>query len=329
MTHIKNREGKTNESKTQGKLVSIVVPAYNEEDNIEMLMDELMALDKSKWGDRFEFIIVDDGSTDKTWEYIYRYLSKEPRLTLVKLTGNRGAQVATRAGLAHSKGDVCIALSADLEEGIDLIEPCLAEWHKGKLVVMVVPIGSRLRQRIIDDLFAWFFYKSFKISTSLYGDLDVRAFPSLMDRVAVDVYTKYAPNSNNRAVFLLQQGFRYGVVKYAFQKRRHGKSKWTFKRRLLLALDMFIDASSWMLSSWRLSMSIFGGIFGIRLFTELVGYDNRTVDVWFEIALFGIVLIVLSIISIFVSRSYLELRAGPPYIIEEIRRTDYCCHKED
>ena len=84
-----------------------------------------------------------------------------------------------------------------------------------------------------------------------------------------------------------------------------------------------------MLSSWRLSMSIFGVIFGIRLFTELVGYDNRTVDVWFEIALFGIVLIVLSIISIFVSRSHLELRAGPPYIIEEIRRTDYCCHKED
>jgi dolichol-phosphate mannosyltransferase len=310
-----------NDAPSEGNLVSIVVPAYNEEENINNLMRTLMSLDRNKLGDMFEFVIVDDGSTDRTWDYLCRYLEKEPRLTLLKLAGNKGSPVATRAGLAYSRGAVCIALSADLEEGIDLIEPCLAEWYAGKTVVMVVPRGGRQRQGVASNLFAWIFYKLLRSSSSLYGGLDVRAFPQLMDRIAVDTYVRYAPNSNNRAVFFLQQGFRYGVVHYALHKRRHGKSKWTFARRVKLALDTFVDASSWMLSSWRLSLVGLGVFFGIRLLTELAGWGGRSIDVWLELALFGLLLLTLNLMGLFVVRSHQELRTGPAYVVEKICRS--------
>ena len=303
------------------KLVSIVIAAYNESEALPELISELSQVGENRWGDVFEFVLVDDGSTDDTWQQLVKWQEHESRLTLVQLASNYGSHKATRAGLEQASGDARIVIPADLQEGLDLVEACLEKWHTSyKMAVMMVPKQERAYDRWIDKIAARLFYAWLRASTNLYGDLSLRAQAKLMDRVAATAFSKSAYSRSMRTPFVLRHGFPYDVVSYEVKKRSAGRSKWSFRRKVALVIDFFVDCSAWMLSPWRIAVG--GGVlytcltilpgFGITLH----GFVSTTADM----CLAATVLLVLSILGIHVARIHQEIRGRPFYVIREIRR---------
>ena len=302
-------------------LVSIIVPVFNESEGLPALIAELSRLTTNQWGDRFEFVLVDDGSSDDTWQVLLTWADKEPRVTAVRLAGNRGAHRAGQAGMEVAEGDVMISVPADLQEGLDLVEACVERWHNsGRMAVMMVPNHGHAYDRTMDSIAARAFYGILRLSTSIHGDLSVRAAVKLMDRVAVDAFLEAGSISCLRTPFVLNHKLPYDVVHYEVRKRARGKSKWTFRKKVLLMMDMLVECSSWLLSPWRIAFA--GGALyaSVAILSAVSEALRPALSVLADICLGTTVLIVLSILGIYIARMHQELRGGPAYVIREVRR---------
>ena len=243
---------------TRCSLVSLIIPVYNEAEALPELIRELSKLDTNRWDDRFEFVLVDDGSTDDTWQKLREWAEHEPRLTLVRLAGNRGSHRASRAGLKAATGDVMIMIPADLQEGTDLVQLCLDTWHRTEtMAVMMVPTHGRVYERRWERLAAKAFYCLLRASTGLYQDVSVRAQVKLMDHVSADAFASNSSAFALRTPFVLQQKLPYEVVHYQIKKRSKGRSKWNPAKKMALVVDMLLDTSACLLSPWRIAVAGF------------------------------------------------------------------------
>lgn len=306
----------------RSSLVSVIVPVYNETEALPELIAELSKLETNRWGDTFEFVLVDDGSTDDTWEKLLQWAEHEPRLSLVRLAGNRGAHRAVRAGLEAATGDVMVMIPADLQEGIDLVELCLDKWHRsGTMVVMMVPKHGRVYERRLESLAAGAFYWVLRAGTGLYKDASVRAQVKLMDRVAADAFTRNSSAYALRAPFVLQQRFPYEVVHYEIKKRSKGRSKWDFAKKTALMVDMLVDTSAWLLSPWRIAAAGFATYACLMLASLTAGSIQPVLTSLAGVLLAATLLSAISILGIQVARICQELRGRPLYVIREIRRS--------
>lgn len=303
-------------------LVSIVVPLYNEAQGIAGLAEALSQLQTNRLGDSFEFVLVDDGSTDATWSLLEQWADEEPRATLVRLAGNRGSHRAVRAGLEVAFGEVMVMMPADLQEGLDLVQECLNKWHAtGTMAVMMVPKKGRAYSRAMDSIAASTFYALLGLSTTLYGEVPIRAQVKLMDRTCVNAFVQEASPYAIRLPFVLQQHFPYELVFYDVKPRKCGKSKWTFGKKLALMRDLLVDTSSWLLSPWRIA-AVGLLIYTVLMVTSVVCTQPAAaiLDLLGGITFAVTSLIVLSILGVLIGRLHVELRARPSYVVREIRR---------
>jgi len=302
-------------------LVSLIVPVYNEADGLDALIGELSKLQTNRFGDSFEFVLVDDGSTDATWEELLLWAEHEPRLTLVRLAGNRGAHRAARAGLETARGDVMIMIPADLQEGIDLVQSCLEAWHQsGNMVVMMAPKHGRVYDSRLSAWAAALFYLMLRATTGLYKNVPVRSQVKLMDRVATDAFLKSSSAYAIRAPFVLRQNFPCDVVYYEVQKRSRGKSKWNLRKKTALFLDVLIDVSAWVLSPWRIAAAGFALYACLTAASWVFGSAGQALAAVADLSLGATVLAVLAVLGVHVVRIHEELRGRPVYVIREVRR---------
>jgi dolichol-phosphate mannosyltransferase len=301
--------------------LSIVIPAYDEETNIEKLYHELFTvlnqLDMS-----WEIIISDDGSKDHTWEEILSLHQKDDRVKGVRLSRNFGHQYALFAGLSHAMGDGIISMDADLQHPPHVIPQLIQEWKKGNKIVNTKredPEEFMFLKKVTSRLFCKIF--SLLCGVKLQsGMADFR----LMDRQVLDDILKFPEEGLFLRGLVQWVGYSNSIVTFLCQNRYSGLSKYTLRRMLRFAWTGLISFS---IIPLRLGIIIGFVTSGIAfLFLVHAVYEklfsDTTMPGWASAVsitsfLFGILFIMLGIVGEYIGRILTEVRARPRFLIRE------------
>ena len=303
------------------EIISLVVPAYNEEENLPVLVHRLMAVMETV-GHDYEILIVDDGSSDQT-HYVLQQLSKAyPVVRFLSFSRNFGHQMALRAGYEHARGQAVISLDADLQHPPELIPTLLDRWREGYDVVYTVrepepdlPLAKRITSRN--------FYRLLRAASDL--DLeDGAADFRLLDRKVVDTLKQFKENDLFLRGTISWIGFRQCRVLYKPAARYAGKTKYSFKKMLRLAamgITSFTTRPLYLSVLLGFAMSAFAVIFGLEVLYEKL-FTNYTVSGWTTLVLLmvligGVQFIVIGIIGVYLGKTFMEVKQRPPYIIRD------------
>jgi polyisoprenyl-phosphate glycosyltransferase len=217
-------------------LVSIVCPAFQEEEVLPLFHRELAAqLRPLEAGYRFEVLYVDDGSWDGTLDIIKMLATLDPRIAYLSLSRNFGHQAALTAGLEHARGDAVISMDSDLQHPPRVLPQLLEKWRQGHDIVITIR-GDDQRLSLFKRLSSKAFYRAM----SLLSDTEIRLAASdfrLLSRKAV--YGLLQMREQHRFVRGMVQwlGFRPAEIVFTPDARKAGQSKYTLRRMLRLAGD--------------------------------------------------------------------------------------------
>jgi glycosyltransferase involved in cell wall biosynthesis len=307
-------------------LVSIVIPVWNEEETIPALIERLQKLShESTFG--FDFILVNDGSSDQTQEKLLQLLPRLSRWRIVRLSRNFGQQSAYRAGLDQADGDAVVFLDADLQDPPELIPAMIDVWQHGSKVVV-----ARRRSRPERGLRGFLMRRFHDIFHAMTGGLmpkDSGTF-GLMDKTVADA-VRAMPELN---VFLpaLRSwvGYPRGYVWYDRAERK-GKPKQTLSKLFNYAWDGILSFSELPLKiiSWiGVVTSLFGfgyaGVLILIKIAQLFGYFRDFIVPGFTtlavavLCVGGVQLISLGVVGQYIARIYREVKQRPLYLTQEI-----------
>ena len=243
---------------------SVVVPACNEEDNVRPLYDALVTVTARLGGD-WEFIFVDDGSSDATLDHLQALHAQDGRVKVLQLSRNFGSHVAISAGLDHADGDFFVIMAADLQDPPEVIAQFVEQWKAGANVVWGV--RETRHDPWLKRFTASLFYRLFlRTALAVYPPEGTSGF-CLLDRPVLEVVRRC--HEHNRMLFglIAWSGFRQVYVSYHGGQRLSGRSKWTLHRMVKLALDAF---TSFSFVPIRL-MLYFGGVVSLTSLLALAG----------------------------------------------------------
>jgi polyisoprenyl-phosphate glycosyltransferase len=303
-------------------LVSIVVPAFNEIENLPELYRQLCET-FGKLDVEFELVVVDDASTDGTLEWLRTIVRKERNVRYVSFSRNFGHQTAVTAGLQHADGDAVVVMDADLQDPPEAIPQMIQRWREGYQIVM-----GRRAQREVDPLskrlFAWGYYRILAYLSETKIPLDGGDF-CLLDRVVVDALNRLPEHNRYIRGLRTWVGFRHGEVSFNRQRRYAGEPKYHFFKSLALAIDGLVSFSSsplrlatYMgLATGALALIMVGLVLYWRFFTEspLTGYAMIITSFLF---IGSVQLLIFGIMGEYIGRIYDEVKGRPHYLVKEM-----------
>ena len=302
--------------------VSCVVPAYNEHENLAVLLP-LLQSELNQLTEQWEVIIVDDGSQDKT-STLMAVWCQQPGFRYIELSRNFGKEAAITAGMDAVTGDVMILLDADLQHPPRLIAPMLARWEQGVDMVYAVR-ESREDETWLKRLGSQFFY------TLLKGSHGVRVPPNagdfrLMDRSVVEAIMQLPERNRFMKGLYAWVGFKTESLDYMPEDRQFGQTTFGAFRLFKLALAGLMSFTTWPLRAVSLAgflVSICAFMYGLYIVIEFILYRNR-VDGWptiVTILLFfsGINLLSLGIVGEYIARIFDEVKGRPLYLVRQSR----------
>lgn len=310
------REG----SRANPKLISLVVPVYNEQDCVaEMCSRVHTALTPESLN--YELIFVDDGSSDDTMLRIREAAAADPRVRFVSFSRNFGHQMALFAGVDHAQGDVVVSLDGDLQHPPELIPTLVQKWREGFDVVYTVRTGNE-GHAIKESLSAAFYWlmRAFTGVDVATGGADFR----LLDRKVADVLR----NCEERFVFVRGLvpwlGFRRAGVDYEADPRFAGQTKYLPGRMIRFALDGIFSFSILplrlisLLGAATVALGLLYGLYSIVVRLVLEDAVSGWTSLIIVILVFsGTQMLSLGILSEYVGRIYEEVKHRPRYIVDE------------
>jgi glycosyltransferase involved in cell wall biosynthesis len=302
-------------------MVSIVVPIFNEEENLAELRRRLTAAMDSTH-ETWEVVLVDDGSRDDSAKMMREIHGADPRFKVVRLSRNFGHQPAVTAGIQYARGDCVVLIDGDLQDPPEVIADMIAKWKEGFEVVL----GERTSraERGARGLGFRLFYPLLRRITDLPSAPDAGIF-GLMDRRVVDEFNKLS--ERNRFIPGLRSwlGFKQGSVMYERAERAAGQPKQTLGRLVRYAADGMISfsykplrAATW-LGFVAASVAFCLGIYYFVTFfvfhkTAGGGFTTIIIAVLF---LGGVQLIAVGILGEYIGRIYEEVKQRPLYVARE------------
>jgi len=304
------------------KLLSVVVPCYNEEEVIAASYSRICKVLDALHGYAWELIFVNDGSRDRTLELLKEFALGNARVRVLSFSRNFGHQIAITAGLDHAKGDAAIVIDADLQDPPEVIPEMVRAWADGNDVVY----GKR-RIRPGESAFkllsAKYFYRFINRLADVDIPLDTGDF-RLMDRKALDAFLNMREQHRFVRGMVAWVGYKQKAVEYDREARFAGVTKYPLKKMLRLATDAILGFSNVPLRlativGFLTSFLAFAGIL-YTLYAKL--FTDETVAGWtfLMIAILfigGITLVVLGIIGEYIGRIYSEIKKRPLYLLEE------------
>lgn len=298
-------------------LISVIVPMYNEEDNLSDLYARLLEVTRNS-GNEFEFIFVDDGSSDNSFSIVHDLSVKDSRIKIIKFSRNFGSHAACLAGLEYSTGDACTFIAADLQDPPELIQSMIDAWNAGCDVV----IGVRERHQETSRFFPRLYYslvRRFALSNMPAGGTDV----FLVNRKVADAVISLAEKNTSIFGLILWSGFNQTVIRYKKLSRHRGTSKWTLGKKIKLFLDTFVSFSYLpirLISMIGILFALSGFLYAFfiifnRLFRAIPveGWSSTMVVL---LVVSGVQLIMLGIIGEYLWRNFDESRKRPCYIVD-------------
>jgi dolichol-phosphate mannosyltransferase len=305
------------------QLISLVVPAYNEE---EIIFDNLLAILKAAEGKDhvLELVAIDDGSRDGTAAEIERASHADQRIRLVSFTRNFGKEAAIHAGLAEAKGEAVVVLDGDLQHPPALIPQMIAFWRQGLYVVEAVK-ADRGNEAMHEGLFARAFYALFR----QFAGLDIAGHSDfkLLDRTVVDAYLAFPERNRFFRGIIGWARYPSAQIPFSVPERAGGGSQWSKLKLLRYAINNITGFSSLPLKlvSYVGAVTLaFGFVIGVlSLVQKLEGkaLDGFTTVNLLIIIIGGAIMLSLGIIGHYVARLYDEVKGRPPYIVKPTRKT--------
>ena len=308
-------------------MISIVIPAYNEEDGIAEMYRRIVAASPA-WRDDFEILIVDDGSRDRTLEICEQIGKSDPRLKVISLSRNFGHQPAVSAGLMHAKGSIVTVMDADLQDPPEELLPFIEKIHEGWDVVYA--IRTKRKESFLKRLAYSVYYRILKRMAVLDIPLDAGDFCVMRGEV-VDAINRLP--ERNRFVRGLRSwvGFRQTGMAYERQARFAGEPKYNFRKLFKLATDgiinfsyrplQFIMSIGLVLAGFCMAGAVFIVVQYLRNWT-IIGFNPRNARGWtstiFVILFFSAVnLVCMGILGEYIGRLFEEVKCRPSWIVKK------------
>ena len=301
-------------------MVSCVVPAFNEHDNLGLLLPRLQAV-LTQTGADWEVIVVDDGSRDATASLMSAWV-QNPGFRYVQLSRNFGKEPAITAGIEAAIGDAVLILDADLQHPPELLPEMLSRWQAGVDMVYAVrenrddeSLGKRLGTRL--------FYSLLKSSRGVDVPPHAGDF-RLMDRLVVDALLRLPERNRFMKGLYAWVGFNTEAISYVPDVRHHGQSRFNVLTLLRLALAGLLSFTTWplrLVSLFGFLVSICSFAYGLFIVVEYLFYKNP-VDGWptiVTILLFfsGINLMSLGVVGEYIAGIFDEVKGRPLYIVRQ------------
>lgn len=316
------------------KKISLVVPCYNEEAVIKLFYAEIQKIEKNFTDVEFEIIFINDGSRDKTLE-LMRELSKNDDVRYVSFSRNFGKEAAMYAGLEASSGDYVAIMDADLQDPPALLKEMYEILESGEYDSVATRRVTRKGEPVIRSFFARLYYKIInKISKTeiVDGARDFRLMTRQMVNAVLEV-KEY--NRFSKGIFSWV-GFRTKWLEYENIERAAGETKWSFWKLFLYSLDSIVAFSTVPLSI----ASVMGILFCFVAFLMIIFVIVRTliygdptsgwpsmVCIMFFIG--GVQLLCIGIIGQYLSKTYLEVKGRPIYIVAETEKSKIRAKNDD
>ncbi len=308
-------------------LLSIVIPVFNEEENIFQLYERLIHAAPS-WDLSFEVILVDDGSSDKTLALLRQLHQQDSRFKYISFSRNFGHQTAVSAGLRYTKGNVIAVMDADLQDPPEELYRFLNKWEEGYQVIY--GIRTKRKENIFKRSAYHIFYRILAWCSSIDIPLDSGDF-CVMDRAVVD-WLNSMPE-RNRFVRGLRSwiGYRQIGIPYERHMRLAGEVKYTFQKLLRLAFDGIINFSyrplqiSGTFGLLVCILSFIGIIFVVLhriLDFKIFGYSPQDIPGFTSLVLAilfigGVQLLTMGLFGEYLGRIFDEVKQRPLYIVKE------------
>jgi len=304
------------------KKISILIPAYNEQEVLEHLYQRIGKLANDNKSYDFEFMFVNDGSRDKTLEIIKEYAKKDNRVAYVNLSRNFGKEIAMIAGLDHVTGDATVIIDADLQDPPELIPKMLKFWEQG-FDDVYAKRNSREGETWLKKVSSRWFYKILQKTTRIPIQIDTGDF-RLLDKKCVDALKEIRESQRYTKGMFSWIGFNKKEITYDRDPRAAGETKWNYSKLFNFAID---GITSFTTAPLRMS-SILGFVVSFVAFIYIVvlivktamfgdpvaGYPSLLAVVLF---LGGLQLLSLGVIGEYIGRIFNETKQRPLYFVEE------------
>lgn len=308
------------------KLVTILVPAYNEQEVLHLLYDRLEKLMNENTNYDFEVLLVNDGSKDKTFEIMQELREKDKRFCYLNLSRNFGKETAMIAGLDYCKGDAVVIIDADLQDPPELIPEMIKYWEEGYDDVYAKR-KSREGETWLKKFTSKMYYRVLQGFTRIEIQKDTGDF-RLLDRRCVEALKSMRENQRYTKGLFSIIGYNKKEILYDRDPRAAGQTKWNYGKLIDLSIDGITSFTTSPLRWAALigcGVSVIGFVYMLYIIIKTIvtgidvpGYASLMVVIIF---LGGIQLIFLGIIGEYLGRTFNESKHRPLYFIERYNET--------
>ncbi|MEY3074443.1 MAG: glycosyltransferase [Flavobacteriia bacterium] len=301
--------------------LSLVIPTFNEEGNVQRLYQEIRAVLAQLQLEHYEFIFIDDGSSDASLHNIEALRAQDPKVHYLQFSRNFGHQHALKAGLDHARGAAVISLDADLQHPPALIADMLHHWRNGAEIVYTRRQDKQnvgFFKKMSAKAFYWLANRLSEVPIE-EGTADFR----LLDRKVVDAIKSFKESHLFLRGLIPTLGFKQVALDYEAAARHSGQSKYSFGKMLRFAINGITSSSA-----KPLYFSIYLGLFFaflafvygcyaiyIAVFTNaaITGWTSLIASVLF---IGGIQMILIGIVGIYLGKLFVQSKQRPTYIIK-------------
>lgn len=307
------------------KTITVLVPAYNEEEVIEKMYHTLAGVCNQITHYQFEFLFVNDGSKDRTIEIIKSLKAKDPRIQFVDLSRNFGKEVAMSAGFDYANGDALVIMDADLQHPPEVLEEMIYWWEQGYDDVYAIR-KKREGEGKLKKLTSKLYYSLLQRVTKEEIIPDAGDF-RLLDKKCVAALTQLREHSRYTKGMYNWIGFKKKEITFDADARAGGETKWRLSSLFTLAINGITSYSTLPLKVWSIVGLFISLLAFIYLIFEMVrtiifgnavaGYPSLIAGVLF---LGGIQLISLGVIGEYLGRVFVETKDRPLYFVQETSR---------
>lgn len=304
--------------------LSVIIPVYfNEQSLPETYSETKKIFDASSDKFDYEIVLVDDGSKDSSYEVMKSLASKDSKIKLVKLSKNHGSYIAILAGLKHASGSAFTFIAADLQDPPELIPQMFDKWIEGKRKDIVLSIRSSREDPITSRIYSWFFYKLFR--AFVFPEYPEKGYDCFfINREQRDMIVSMDEKNSHLMAQIVWLGYNQRYINYHRQKRKHGKSRWTFFKKFKLAFDTFFGFSGRPLriaSLLGMGVSLLGLLLALLIIIRKLSVDAPLFGIPSLVAVVlsvgGLILLTIGIVGEYLWRNFDESRKRPTFIVEE------------
>jgi dolichol-phosphate mannosyltransferase len=305
-------------------LISVVIPVFNEGANVRPMCEALREVADAATAFAWEFVFVDDGSSDDTFALLCQANALDARVKVVQLSRNYGGAIADSAGLQFARGDAAIVMAGDLQDHPRELPRLVERWREGFGVVWAV---RAVREDSAADRF---FSRAFaamirKIALPNYPATGTGGF-CLLDRMVIDALNAFPERNRSITSLALFSGFRQTQISYDRQRREAGRSKWSFRRKVKAAIDIIVSFSMVPIRIGSLAGFIIAALTFLFIIVQVVnrilygasvpGLTQLSVIVLF---LGSLQLIMVGMLGEYLWRTLDDARRRPLFLVQHLR----------